>query len=774
MDNSTNKDFVDEAGLKSRYRLKITGTVQGVGFRPFVYRLATAWHLTGWINNTSEGVLIEVEGSPGRLDKFMEQLQTDKPPISHIDRIERHNIAPNNDDSFKIVFSENGKNKSVVILPDLAVCPDCLREMLDPSDRRYLYPFINCTNCGPRFSIIKSLPYDRVNTTMKTFTMCEKCAAEYSEPSDRRFHAQPNACPDCGPHLELWNGRGQVLEKYNTALLKAAEALHRGQIVAVKGLGGFHLMVDATNDNAVRVLRQRKHREEKPLAVMFPDLNSIKSVCRVADAEETILQSIASPIVLLEKGESGRDCTIAESVAPGNPYLGAMLPYTPLHHLLTRLVQRPVVATSGNISDEPICIDERDALARLGNIADLFLVHDRPIARHVDDSVVRLMAGREMIVRRARGYAPGPVKLKAPCENILAVGAHMKNAVAVTIDDNVFVSQHVGDLDTEAAVGAFNDAVEQLLGLYDRAPEIIACDMHHDYYSTAYAQKKGAKVVKVQHHYAHILSCMAENHLDVPVLGVAWDGTGYGLDGTIWGGEFMVVDKGSFKRAASFRPFPLLGGDSAAQEPRRSALGLLYELSAGNIDNYADCATYEAFRGEERDMLYRALTGKINTVMTSSVGRLFDAVASLIGSRQIMSFEGQAAMELEFLAHRGNTTAIYEMDYGWQNQDQIVIDWAPMVYGILKDIKTNCSKEIIAAKFHNTLAVAILGVAKLVEIKSIVLSGGCFQNKYLTELAIDKLRRNGFDVFWHRHIPPNDGGICLGQAVAAGLIRNEK
>ncbi len=773
MDDNDGKYSTDETGIRSRYRLKVTGAVQGVGFRPFVYRLATAHHLTGWVNNTSEGLLIEIEGSPTQLERFMERLQADKPVVSHIDKMERYQIDPLLDDSFEIVFSENGTRKSAVILPDLAVCSDCLREMLDPNDRRYLYPFINCTNCGPRFSIINALPYDRANTTMNTFIMCEKCAAEYHNPADRRFHAQPNACPDCGPHLELWDNRGRVREKYNAALLMAAEALHRGQVLAVKGLGGFHLMVDATDDDAVRTLRQRKHREEKPLAVMFPDLNSIKSGCRVTDEDARLLCSTASPIVLLEKHQNRAEYVIAEAVAPGNPYLGAMLPYTPLHHLLTRLVQRPIVATSGNLSDEPICIDEQDALVRLGQIADMFLVHDRPIARHVDDSVVRLMSGREMIIRRARGYAPAPVKLKSACGNILAVGAHMKNAIAVTIEDNIFVSQHIGDLDTEGAVGAFNEVVGQLTGLYEQKPEIIACDLHPDYYSTTYAQNEKARVVPVQHHYAHVLSCMAENHLDAPVLGVAWDGTGYGLDGTIWGGEFLTVDDKSFQRMASIRPFPLVGGDSAAREPRRSALGLLYELFSGKIDDFADCAVYKAFDRDELDILGRALAGKVNTVMTSSAGRLFDAVASLINSRQIMSFEGQAAMELEFLAYRGKTSDIYTINFDHKRHDLILLDWAPMIRAMLEEVKGGVSKEIIAAKFHNTLAEVIVGTAALIGIKNVVLSGGCFQNKHLIEMAIDKLRQKGFDVFWHRYIPPNDGGICLGQAVAAAMKGKE-
>ncbi len=767
MNDNDGKYSMDETGIRSRYRLKVTGAVQGVGFRPFVYRLATAHHLTGWVNNTSEGLLIEIEGSPTQLERFMERLQADKPAVSHIDKMEQSQITPQRDDSFKIVFSETGEHKSAVILPDLAVCSDCLHEMLDPNNRRYLYPFINCTNCGPRFSIINALPYDRANTTMNTFIMCEKCAAEYHNPADRRFHAQPNACPDCGPHLELWDNRGRVREKYNEALLKAAEALHRGQVLAVKGLGGFHLMVDATDSDAVRALRQRKHREEKPLAVMFPDLNSIKAGCRVTDEEARLLCSTASPIVLLEKHQNRAEYVIAEAVAPGNPYLGAMLPYTPLHHLLTRLVQRPMVATSGNLSDEPICIDEQDALVRLGQIADMFLVHNRPIARHVDDSVVRLISGREMIIRRARGYAPAPVKLKSACGNILAVGAHMKNAVAVTIEDNIFVSQHIGDLDTEGAVGAFNEVIGQLTGLYEQEPEIIACDSHPDYYSTTYAHNKKARIIPVQHHYAHVLSCMAESHLEEPVLGVAWDGTGYGLDGTIWGGEFLTVNDKSFQRPASIRPFPLVGGDNAAKEPRRSALGLLYELFSGSIEDFADCAVYKAFGRDELDMLVRALAGKVNTVMTSSAGRLFDAVASLINSRQIMSFEGQAAMELEFLAYRGKTSDIYKMNFENRRHDHIILDWAPMIRVILDEIKGGLSKEIIAAKFHNTLAEGIIGAAELIGIKNVVLSGGCFQNRYLTELAIDKLRQKGFDVFWHRHIPPNDGGICLGQAVAA-------
>ncbi len=774
MDNKADKKDSGQTGLRERYRLKITGAVQGVGFRPFVYRLATSNDLTGWVNNTSEGLLIEIEGPIERLDRFVESLKTDKPAVSQIDKIERARMAPQNDGTFEIILSDTGSNKSVVILPDLAVCDDCLRELLDPADRRYLYPFINCTNCGPRFSIIKALPYDRANTSMARFAMCEKCAAEYHDPSNRRFHAQPNACPDCGPQVQLWDDRGQILEQYNGALLKAAEALHEGKIVAVKGLGGFHLMVDAGNENAVRELRQRKHREEKPLAVMFPDLNSIKSVCRVSDEEEKLLLSTASPIVLLEKSEIPGGYTIAESVAPGNPYLGSMLPYTPLHHILMRLVHRPVVATSGNISDEPICIDEREALDRLGQITGLFLVHDRPIARHVDDSVVRLMAGREMVIRRARGYAPRPIKIKSNYEGVLAVGGHMKNAVAVTIGDNAFVSQHIGDLDNEGAVGAFEEAIGQLLGLYDKEPQVITCDLHPNYYSTQYAHKRKTRIVPVQHHFAHVLSCMAENHIEGPVLGVAWDGTGYGTDGTIWGGEFLAVSDGAFERAASLRTFSLPGGDSAAKEPRRSALGLLYELFSGNPEAFKMTATYKTYQPDELELLLNALDKNINTVPTSSAGRLFDAVASLIDSRQIMSFEGQAAMELEFLAHKSKTAETYEINYDDRGHDRIVLDWEPVILGILDDIESKLSKEEIAAKFHNTLAEGIVEVTRMTGIDKVVLTGGCFQNKYLTEMVIDKLRQNGFDVFWHGDIPPNDGGICLGQAVAAGMKRKEQ
>jgi hydrogenase maturation protein HypF len=832
-----------------RLKVCVRGAVQGVGFRPFVFRLATDLQLAGWVNNSTQGVFIEVEGPRVALEKFLLRLETEKPVRSFIQSLEASWLDAVGYTSFEIRESETGGGKTALVLPDIATCPDCLREIFDPKNRRYRYPFTNCTNCGPRFSIIESLPYDRANTSMKSFTMCPQCQAEYDDLRDRRFHAQPNACLACGPHLELWQG-SRVCENAGSprshergydVLLVAAAAIRAGKTVAVKGLGGFHLMVDARNDKAIRLLRKRKQREEKPFALMFPSLDSIKAECEVSPLEERLLRSPESPIVLLAKIRN-RQSAIGNSVAPGNPNLGVMLPYTPLHHLLMAELGFPVVATSGNLSDEPICTDEREALERLGGIADAFLVHNRPIVRHVDDSIVRVMLNREMVLRRARGYAPlpipilnfggasstspknqdeknqGVVELRPP-KAILAVGAHLKNTIALSVGNQVFISQHIGDLETEQAYTAFRRVIADFERLYEAKPQIVAADLHPDYLSTRFAKEfvaqasssagragnpmpaadgaqgtaRPTKYVGVQHHIAHVLSCMAENELAPPALGVSWDGTGYGLDGTVWGGEFFLVTDKTVERVAHLRPFRLPGGDKAVKEPRRTALGLLHELVFSDNELLmhlhqnvaAALAPVAAFSATELATLRTMLTKKLNSPETTSMGRLFDAVASLVNLRQRIRFEGQAAMELEFALDGVKTDEAYPLPIadcrlpiektaehakGATRNTQhatCILDWSPMIEAILADIKQGVGVGDISARFHNALVEAIIAVARHAGQNRVVLSGGCFQNRYLTERAVRRLQAEGFRPYWHQRVPPNDGGIALGQVVAA-------
>lgn len=752
----------------------IRGAVQGVGFRPFVYRLATELGLTGWVNNSAQGVFIEVEGKPDTLETFAQRLPNEIPPSAFVQEIATEWRDAVGYETFEIRPSVCGQ-KTAVVLPDLATCDDCRREIFDRSDRRYRYPFTNCTNCGPRYSLIEALPYDRPNTSMKWFRMCPRCRSEYDNPRDRRFHAQPNACPECGPRLELWDNDGTVLAEGDRALDATVTAVHNGEIVAVKGLGGFHLMVDAANESAVQQLRQRKQRPDKPLALMYPSLAAIRQHCQVSELEAQLLRSPQAPIVLLKRHSNRGE--IAQSVAPGNPYLGVMLPYTPLHHLLLSDFGKPVVATSANLSDEPICTDELDALDRLSAIADRFLVHNRPIVRAIDDSIVRVVAGGAMILRRARGYAPLPIVVdSANSDRILAVGAHLKNAIAIATDNQVFLSQHIGDLETPQALDAFRRAIALWQNLYDLDPDRIACDAHPDYLSSQYAQSRDRPVVPVQHHHAHVLSGMADNQiLDARALGVTWDGTGYGLDGTIWGGEFLLARPSSFQRVAHWRPFRLPGGDRAIKQPKRTALGLLYECLGNQLSNDPPVAVYrvlDAFEPRELKLLTHLLSKPLNAPLTSSAGRLFDGVAALLGLCETASFEGQAAMQLEFAIEGVETEETYPIAIA-ASIFPIVLDWEPMVSAILQDLERDCPPSAIAARFHNTLVEAIVQVAQIVGESRIVLSGGCFQNLYLIERAIARLRQAGFDPYWHRQVPPNDGGIALGQIVAA-LGENEK
>jgi len=806
----------------NRLRITIRGAVQGVGFRPFIYRLATGLSLNGFVTNSTQGVSIEVEGPAAVLEVFLLRIETEKPPPSFIQSLEYCWLDPVGLQGFEIRPSNDSGPRSALILPDIATCPECLREILDPANRRFFHPFTNCTHCGPRFTIIESLPYDRPNTAMKHFLMCPECRREYEDPANRRFHAQPNACPECGPRLALWDHAGRVVLDQQTGsrtiLENVADALRAGQIVAAKGIGGFHLLADARREDVVQRLRERKHREEKPFAVMFPSFDAIADVCKVSPLEERLLRSPEAPIVLMRRHRQPRagGAPIASSVAPGNPFLGVMLPYSPLHHLLLKLMGSPLVATSGNLSDEPICIDEGDAVQRLGGIADLFLVHNRPILRHADDSVARILLGREQVLRRARGYAPLPITLPGVGPRILAVGAHLKNAVALASGHNVFISQHIGDLDTAEAFSAFERVIADFQNLYQAQPEsqseiskvgrssrrkeaqifhsrgaqdpgnwslltsaatsetgseIIACDAHPDYASTRYAIGRAShcRRVEVQHHLAHVLSCMAENEIEPPVLGVAWDGTGYGLDGSIWGGEFFCIEKESWRRVAHFRSFPLPGGDAAIKQPRRTALGLLHELEGDRAFENHDLKTVAAFNPDELAALKTMLKQGINSPRTTSVGRLFDAVASLTGLRQMIRHEGQAAMELEFaLADTPPGSAAYVFGFSNANvSEPIIIDWAPVIREVIADARRGLSVGEISFKFHQALVGAVLEVARRVSVNHVALSGGCFQNAWLTARLVRTLAAAGFAAYWHQRVPPNDGGICLGQVAAA-------
>jgi hydrogenase maturation protein HypF len=760
------------------------GAVQGVGFRPFVYRLAAELNLLGWVSNSPQGVHLEVEGTKDVLDCFLLRVQKEIPPRAFIQSLEASFLDPAGYTSFEIRESESTGEIITLILPDSAVCPDCLKEIFDPSDRRFLYPFTNCTNCGPRFSIIEALPYDRPNTSMKIFTMCPECKAEYENPTNRRFHAQPNACPVCGPQIQLWDENGNTVADQQRALLQSAEAIRAGKIVAVKGLGGFHLIVDARNEEAVQRLRTRKHREEKPFALMFPSIEEIKKVCETNELEERLLLSPESPIVLLRRirksgdrnqnelhetsgGYSHSSSCLSTSVAPNNPYLGCMLPYTPLHHMLMRELGFPVIATSGNLSDEPICTEEHEALQQLHGIADVFLVHNRPIVRHVDDSIVRLVMGRESVIRRARGYAPLPITVETQhVMSLLAVGAHLKNTLALASGSSVFVSQHIGDLETQQSLDAFHRVGTDFQTMYQSTPSHVICDLHPDYLSTKFARSLSIKKIEIQHHYAHIASCMAENHLSGEVLGVSWDGTGYGTDGTIWGGEFLLTTETSFQRVAAFRSFRLPGGEKAVQEPRRTALGMLFELFGVEVFRRQDLPLLQTFTTAELELVQQMLLKHINSPVTTSVGRLFDAVASLIDAHHLVHYEGQAAMELEFLTNGITSEEQYHFTVK-EGLNRLSVDWQSMIEEILKDIHTHVASANVSVKFHNTLVESIIAIAKHTGQPRVVLSGGCFQNLYLTERTIRRLREEGFHPYWHQRVPPNDGGISLGQVYAA-------
>jgi hydrogenase maturation protein HypF len=758
-----------------RLRMEVRGAVQGVGFRPFVYRLASELGLNGWISNGAEGVLVEVEGPGESLWSFALRLRGELPPHAAIHEIRESWLDPVGLPRFEIRGSAIGGKRSALMQPDLATCPRCRDELFDAENRRHGYPFTNCTDCGPRFSIIRTLPYDRPNTSMAGFRLCGDCAAEYRDPADRRFHAQPNACPVCGPRLAVWDMEGAPLERGSAAdaIATVVDALGQGLVVAVKSLGGFHLMADARSEVAVNRLRARKGRPTKPLAVMVAGADALRRICEVTPEAEALLESPRGPIVLLPRLE---DAGIARAVAPGSTILGVMLPPTPLHHLLAVAAGYPLVATSGNLSEEPICTDEREAVLRLGGIADLFLVHDRPIVRHVDDSVAQMVLGEPYLVRRARGYAPLPVRLKEPAPTILALGGHLKSTVALAIDHDVFLSQHIGDLDGAQAIDTFDRVVRDLLCLYEAEPCAIAHDLHPDYASTQWAEATlghfaGAPRLAVQHHHAHLVSCLAENRVTAPALGVVWDGSGLGPDGTIWGGEFLVGDAFDYRRVASLLPFRLPGGDVAAREPFRVALALAWEALGEDALDDDELPALRALPHSAPRIFATMIRQGIQSPVTTSVGRLFDGVAALAGLRQTITYEGEAAILLEQVAdpvERGAYEIAFVPGVG---DGPMRLDWRGMIGEIRDELRDGTPLPLVSARFHNALVQAIVSVAMLVGEERVALSGGVFQNRLLVERTAAALRRAGLEVLLHRQVPPNDGGLCLGQvAVAAARL----
>ncbi len=751
-----------------RLKIRVSGIVQGVGFRPFIYRLAEAHGLAGYVLNDPGGVEMEVEGPLDRVSEFLPAIVKEKPPQARVDTLSANFVDTKGEAGFLIRESERSSERTVLISPEIATCDDCLRELTDPSDRRYRYPFTNCTNCGPRYTIIADIPYDRRNTTMEVFKMCPECREEYEDPADRRFHAEPNACWVCGPRVELKDGSGRPVE-CEDPIEAAIGLLGQGKILAVKGLGGFHLAVDATDDRAVRLLRERKQREEKPLAVMARDVDAVRKFALVGPEEERALTSSARPIVLLKKRPDG---LIAEAVAPGNRSIGVMLPYTPVHHLLLEGGFAALVMTSGNISEEPIAVDIEDALSGLGSIADYYLDHNRDILSRCDDSVVRVIDGKTFFVRRSRGSVPLPLDLDTDTPCILACGGHLKNTVAVTRRNKVFVSQHIGDLENLAAYDFFKTSIARLGRIVDVEPTVAAHDLHPDYLSTKYALELPFETkIGVQHHHAHIASCLGEAGIDGPVIGFALDGTGYGPDGTIWGCEALISTRRSYERAAHLETVGMPGGEKAVTEPWRMALAHLHNALGGDLDG-VDLAGLLGRREREIAVVRSMLEKGLNCPMTSSCGRLFDAVSALCGIRDRVSYEGQAAIELE-MAVREDIAEAYTVEIK-ETDGRLIMSPKALIREVVRDLLSGTDAGVVAARFHNWLAACLVEIAGRLKAKhginTAALSGGCFQNEILLRELKGLLTQQGFEVIVNRLVPTNDGGISFGQVVVASAI----
>ncbi|WP_163191575.1 carbamoyltransferase HypF [Clostridium thermarum] len=758
----------------------VKGIVQGVGFRPFIYNAALKYNLTGWVNNNSEGVYIDVEGCSDDINNFLNELKFNAPPLSKIDQIITEERPIQNYTFFSIEESERKENSITLISPDIATCKDCLEDIDDIDGRRYQYPFTNCTNCGPRFSIIKAIPYDRDKTTMKKFTMCKECNTEYKDPRDRRFHAQPNACDSCGPHLYIMDNFNNIIDishkaennSQYTKISWTADKLKEGYIWAIKGLTGFHLCCNAKNDEAVELLRQRKQRPHKPFAVMMRDITTVKEYCHVSAEEETLLTGIRKPIVLLKLKETvNGEKSLSPSLAPGQNTLGVMLPYTPLHHLLFKAGVEVLIMTSANIHGLPLEYKNEEAYNHLKGIADYFLFHDRDIHIPVDDSVARVVSGKERLIRRARGYAPEPMVYEETLP-ILACGSNIKNTFCISKNNFLLLSQHNGDLENLETYNHYVNNIEHFKNIFLFKPEYIAADLHPEYYSTKYAQSTDLKMVQVQHHHAHIVSCLAENKVTDTVIGVAFDGTGYGTDGSIWGGEFLICDLKSFTRAGHLKQVSMPGGDKAILEPWRMAVSYLYEYSDLAPDEMANYFVPESCEIGQGKTLLKTLEKNINCVSTSSMGRFFDAVSAILKQCTKISYEGQASMELEALIPQHSVKDLYPYDI--EASDTIIFNPKKIINGILLDIENKVSSTIISVKFHNSIINATIEICDKIRdrfnINAVALSGGVFQNAYLLENVIHGLEAGGFTVYSHSLIPSNDGGVSLGQLIAANEL----
>jgi hydrogenase maturation protein HypF len=749
-----------------RAEIGITGIVQGIGFRPFIYNLAQKHLIRGWVLNNEKGVLIDAESEDGNLDRFIQDIPKLAPPLARIESFDVKYLEPLGYRTFEIRKSEEAQEKFTLISPDVATCDQCLSELFSPQNFRYRYPFINCTLCGPRFTIIQDIPYDRHKTTMAPFKMCPICQKEYEDPSDRRFHAQPNACSACGPSLQLEDREGKKVS--GDLMANTLDLLAKGRIVAIKGLGGFHLACDARNHEAVSSLRSRKFREDKPFAVMCRDIEEVKDHCEVNEEEEKLLLSVERPIVILKRR---KDSSIAHAVAPYQDTLGVMLPYSPLHHLLLKGPLKTLVMTSGNVSDEPISYKNEEALKRLSNIADHFLFHNREIHMRCDDSVTRIFEGNPYILRRSRGYVPFPIKLSFPLEMILACGGELKNTFCLTRGQYAFVSHHIGDLENLETLTSFEKGIEHFKRLFYIEPRAIAYDLHPDYLSTQYALSiSEIPRIGVQHHHAHIVSAMVENGIEGDVIGVALDGTGFGLDGTIWGGEFINANLRDFNRLARLKKVPMPGSSMAIKEPWRMAMVYL-SMAFGEEVGSLRIDLIRRIDFLKWDILKKAIEKKINTPLTSSMGRLFDAIASLLSIRDEVHYEGQAAIELEMIAdHEGEEKYPFHIH---KNGKPMVIDPTETIRGIVRDLIDGTPSSKISGKFHRTIARLVIETCEAIRINEklnrVVLSGGVFQNIFLLLLVKEGLRRSGFDVYTHHLVPPNDGGISLGQAAIAHM-----
>ena len=749
--------------MRKRVRAVVNGRVQGVGFRPTVYNHAVKNKLTGFVKNVPSGVIIEIEGKEEDINTFFRCLQERPPKQANIETLNTEEIPVKEDERFEIVPSVRSGDLLVGMPPDLSTCDECRDELFDTYNRRHKYPFVNCTNCGPRFTIIRELPYDRDRTSMDSFKLCDQCYAEYTDPSDRRFDAQPNACAVCGPSLTLIDSDGKALP--GDPIEQTAGLLDNGRIVAIKGLGGYHLSCDATNDDAITLLRTRKNRPSKALAVMFSTIEEVKKRCEINKVEEEELTSFARPILILRRRDSSE---LSNLISPDTNDIGVFLPYTPLHYLLLSQIDC-LVMTSGNLAEEPIVKDEQELKRILGNIADFALTHNRPIVHRCDDSVMRFVQNKPLLIRRSRGFVPEPIELPFVGPSVIACGAELKSTLCITRGNKAFLSQHIGDLTEYTSFHFYKESIDDLLRLLQVKPEVVAHDMHPDYLSTRHAQKLGVeKSVSIQHHHAHIAACMVEHKINEAVIGVALDGSGYGPDGTVWGGEFFIADLSSYRRVAHFKQYRMPGSEEAIRNPIRMALSYLvtdFDLASDPYYN----SLLKAIPKAEVDILRQMITSGFRSPLTSSCGRLFDAVAALLGVCDTISYEGQAAIRLQNISKQG-INDVYSFDIA-QEKGLKVISFTPMIQEIIDDLRSGKEKAAVSAMFHNTIAASVAEMCNQIRssdgIDKVVLSGGVFQNDLLLKLTNENLHKADFEVYSHEKVPPNDGGIALGQAAIA-------